>query len=88
MRRQIVSVAVAGYVAAALAAAVPKDPRAQAPADPRQQVLDLGKARVAAEIKHDAATLGRILDDKFLASFGAGKPYNKEEFVKLIMGNG
>ena len=51
----------------------------------KQQVLDLSKEWVAAEIKHDANTLRRILDDKFVASFGAEKPYDKEAFIKLIV---
>lgn len=38
-----------------------------------------------AEIKHDEATLVRILDDKFVLSFGAGKPYDKEAFIKGIL---
>ena len=54
-------------------------------ADPKQEVLDLGQQWVAAENKHDATTLGRILDDKFVASFGTGKPYAKEAFIKLIL---
>jgi len=65
-------------------AAVPKDSRTQ-PADEKQQVLDLSREWVAAEIKHDANTLRRILDDKFIASFGAEKPYDKEAFIKLIL---
>jgi ketosteroid isomerase-like protein len=51
----------------------------------RQQVLDLEQEWVAAEHKHDAATLRRILDDKFVASFGVEKPYDKEAFIKLIV---
>ena len=39
-------------------------------ADARQQVLDLGKTWAEAENKHDEATLRRILDDKFVVSFG------------------
>jgi hypothetical protein len=45
-------------------------------------VLDLGKEWAAAEDKHDASTLRRILDDKFVARFGAKKPYDKEAFIK------
>lgn len=55
------------------------------PADKKQQVLDLSKEWVAAEIKHDANTLRRILDSKFVASFDAEKPYNKEAFIKLVV---
>ena len=55
------------------------------PADARQQVLDVSKEWVAAEIKHDANTLRRILDDKFVASFGVKEPYDKETFIKHIV---
>jgi hypothetical protein len=48
-------------------------------------VLDLGKEWAAAEVKHDATTLQRILDDKFVASFDAKKPYDKEAFIKEIL---
>ena len=51
----------------------------------KQQVLDLGKEWAAAEVKHDASTLRRILDDKFVATFGAKKPYDKEAFIKQIV---
>lgn len=54
-------------------------------ADAKRQVLDLGKEWVAAEVKHDAATLRRILDDKFVASFGVKKPYDKEGIIKAIV---
>ena len=48
-------------------------------------MLDLGKEWAAAEDKHDASTLRRILDDKFVASFDAKKPYDKEAFIKQIV---
>lgn len=51
----------------------------------KQQVLDLGKEWAAAEDKRDTRTLRRILDDKFVASFGANKPYDKEAFIKQIV---
>jgi len=51
----------------------------------KQQVLGLELEWVAAEDKHDAVTLRRILDDKFLASFGAGKPYDKGAFIREII---
>jgi len=69
----------------------PKTPAANAPVSDgdlsaaKQQVLDLEQEWVAAEHKHDAATLRRILDDKFVASFGVEKPYDKEAFIKLIV---
>lgn len=54
-------------------------------ADARQQLLDLGKEWLAAEDKHDEATLRRILDDKFIATFGTKPPLNKEAFIKDIL---
>jgi len=66
-------------------AIAPKDYTTTLAADPKQEVLALGQQWVAAENQHDATTLGRILDDKFVASFGTGKPYDKEAFIKLIM---
>jgi hypothetical protein len=53
-------------------------------AEEKQQVLDLEQEWVNAELRHDATTLRRILDDKFVASFGAGKPYNKAGFIKAV----
>jgi len=63
----------------------PKNSKTLPPTDAKQQVLDLGEEWVAAEVKHDAATLRRILNDKFVASFGTEKPYDKEAFIKLIV---
>jgi ketosteroid isomerase-like protein len=62
-----------------------KNSKTLPPADAKQQVLDLENEWVAAEHNHDAATLRRILDDKFLASFGAEKPLDKEAFIKEIV---
>ena len=57
----------------------------RAPAgDARQQVLELEDKWVEAENKHDAATLERILDDKFLATFGARAPRDKATFIQHI----
>jgi hypothetical protein len=53
--------------------------------DPKQQVLKLETEWVTAEAAHHEPTLRRILDDKFLASFGSNKPYDKEAFIKLIL---
>lgn len=63
----------------------PNDSLTLPTADSKQQVLDLSREWVTAEIKHDADTLRRILDDKFAASFGVEKPYDKEAFIKLIV---
>ena len=61
----------------------PKDSPIQA--DARQQVLDLGKQWVIAENRHDATTLRRILDDKFIATFGTKRVHDKEAFIKEIL---
>ena len=71
-------------VAALPASTEPKNPEISS-ADAKQQVLGLENEWVTAEIKHDTATLRRILDDKFVASFGAAKPYDKEAFIKAII---
>lgn len=66
-------------------AKAPTTNTAPSDADAKQQILDLEQIWVAAEHNHDAATLRRILDDKFLASFNAGKPLDKEAFIKVIV---
>lgn len=72
-----------------LASFFPKTSAANATPDDdlsaKRQVLDLGKQWAAAEDKHDTSTLRRILDDKFVASFGAKKPYDKESFITQIV---
>jgi uncharacterized protein DUF4440 len=78
----ILFVTFACCTAALSAAKEPNNVKTQAPADAKQQVLDLGKEWVAAENKHHATTLRRILDDKFVASFGVKKPLDKEAFIK------
>jgi len=55
------------------------------PSAAKQQVQELEQEWVAAEHNHDAAALRRILDDKFVASFGAEKPYEKEAFIEEIV---
>jgi len=54
-------------------------------AEAERQVLDLDRAWADAETKHDVATLRRILDDRFVATFGAGKLYDKEGFIKAVI---
>jgi ketosteroid isomerase-like protein len=71
-------------ITAAVLAVEPGSAASSSSGDARQQVLDLGKEWVAAEVKHDAVTLARILDDKFLASFESKMPYTKAAFIKAI----
>ncbi|HEV2174768.1 MAG TPA: nuclear transport factor 2 family protein [Nitrospira sp.] len=70
---------------AALPASTEPKRSERSPADAKQQVLDLENEWVAAEIKHDTAALRRILDGKFVATFGAGRPHDKEGFIKGIV---
>ena len=39
---------------------------------------------VDAETRHDAVALQSILDDKFVATFGAAKPLDKDAFIKDV----
>jgi len=82
---KILCLTLACCMAAPSAATEPKNSKTLPPAGAKQQVLDLENEWVAAEHNHDAATLRRILDDKFLASFGAEKPLDKEAFIKEIV---
>jgi len=82
---KILSLMLVCCIAASSSATEPKNSNTLPPPEAKQQVLDLGKEWVAAEIKHDETTLRRILDDKFVASFGAKKPYGKEAFIKEIV---
>jgi prolyl oligopeptidase len=54
--------------------------------DARQQLLDLEKEWVAAENRNDVTVLRRILDDKFVLTYG-GKTYDKEAFLRVFTGD-
>jgi ketosteroid isomerase-like protein len=45
-------------------------------------LIKLERDWVDAETRHDAAALRSILDDRFIATFGGGKPLDKEAFIK------
>ena len=49
--------------------------------DSKQQIMELEKSWAEAEDKHDAATLTRVLDAKFVATFGVKEPYDKQKFI-------
>ena len=51
-----------------------------------QQLRKLERDWTAAEIARDASSLGRILDDRFVGTFGAAKPVGKEEFIRAVIG--
>ena len=65
-------------------AAEPRGTRAAPPPDARQELLALEKQWTEAEDKSDTETLRRILDDRFVATFGAARTYDKEAFIKLF----
>jgi hypothetical protein len=72
-------------MAASSGTADPKSSQVSPLADAKQQVLDLEQEWVIAEHNRDAAALRRILDEKFVVSFGTKKPYDKESFIKSIV---
>ena len=50
-----------------------------------EQVLrKLEREWIDAETRHDAVALRSILDDKFVATFGAAKPLDKDAFIKDV----
>ena len=49
-----------------------------------QQVSQMLRDWVTAENEHDAAALGRILDDQFISTNGAGKPTRKAAFIASL----
>ena len=87
LKQQIVALTLACCMAASSAATEPTSFQTVAPTDARQQLLDLEKEWTAAEEKRDAAVLRRILDERFVATFGAAKTYDKEAFIDLFAGD-
>jgi len=80
-----------GLVAACILAtsSLAGEPRASGTpaAEGERQVRMLQQEWVTAEINGDVGALRRILDDRFVATFDAGKPMNKEAFIKEITGD-
>ena len=66
-------------------AAQAQNSRNATPADARQQVMNATEEWIAAENKHDAVALDRILDDNFISTFAANKPRSKADFIKGIV---
>jgi hypothetical protein len=65
-----------------------KGPRVPDAAEAEKQVLSLSRQWVAAEDKVNIVTLRSILDARFIATFGSGKTYTKEAYIKAMVGNG
>ncbi len=88
MSRQHAGKLLCTLLAAALAASAvstkPANSPPPRPTDAKQRVLDLEQQWIAAENKHDAAVLERILDDRFLSTFGANQPRDKAAFIKAL----
>jgi ketosteroid isomerase-like protein len=83
MQRSFLSAVLAVSVLAWSATA--RAENAQGPAaDAKQQVSQLLRDWVTAENEHDVAALGRILDDQFISTNGAGKPTRKAAFIKSL----
>ena len=83
MRASILGVVLAGSLALWSAGAQAAESDASA-SDARQQASQLLRDWVDAENAHDAAALGRILNDQFISTYGAGKPTRKDAFIKSL----
>jgi STE24 endopeptidase len=55
-------------------------------ADAQQQLRRLELEWTAAEVNRDARALERILDERFVSTFGAGKPVGKAQFIREVVG--
>jgi hypothetical protein len=87
MKSQVVNWALACYLVALSITAQPTRSQTPLRTDARQQLLDLEKDWTNAEDKHDASVLQRVLDERFVATFGA-KTYDKKAFIELFAGDG
>jgi ketosteroid isomerase-like protein len=86
MKGQLSALMLVLSMAAASAATQPAGPQSARSTDARQELLALEEQWTVAEEKHDAAALGRILDDRFVATFGAARTYDKEAFIRVFSG--
>lgn len=86
LKRPIAALALGWCLAAGLPApaAEPRNPRTAPPSEARQELLNLETEWTVAEEKHDEEALRRILDDRFIATFGAARTYDKEAFIALF----
>ena len=51
-----------------------------------QALLKLERDWVDAEIRHDARVLQAILHERFISTFGDGKPLGKQAFIEAVTG--
>jgi ketosteroid isomerase-like protein len=82
MKHLLALLTLASCMTVAALAAESKPTSASPAADAKKQVLNLEKEWVAAELSHDANKLQRILDDKFVFSYGSEKPADKATYIK------
>jgi ketosteroid isomerase-like protein len=82
MKRYLALLTLTSCITAAALATESKPTSAPPAVDAKKQVLDLEKEWVAAELSHDANKLQRILDDKFVFSYGSEKPVDKATYIK------
>jgi hypothetical protein len=78
----------AAFIATSSLADESKGPRVPDAAEAEKQVLSLSRQWVAAEDKANILRLRSILDARFIATFGSGKTYTQEAYIKGVVGNG
>jgi hypothetical protein len=83
MRTRLFTIAVACTVAVLFGAANTRADDKAAVAD-EKALLKLEREWVDAEARHDVVALQLILDDRFVATFGAGKLLDKNAFLKDV----
>lgn len=87
LKRQVVAVTLVCCMAAGSAATQPTSSSTASGTDARQQLFDLEEEWTAAEDKRDAVVLRRILDERFVATLGAAKTYDRDAFIRLFAGD-
>jgi len=66
-------------------AAAPTAQEQAAAPSAEEQIRSLEQEWVDAEIHRDAVALRRILDEKFIATLGAGSPLDREAFIHAVV---
>jgi STE24 endopeptidase len=54
--------------------------------DAEQQLGKVELDWTTAEINRDSSALGRLLDERFVSTYGSEKPVGKEEFIRSVIG--
>lgn len=85
---RMIGLALGGLALVGAASIIPCVPMAaEHAAEPgaEQQLRALEQEWVNAEIRRDAVALRRILDEKFIATFGFGAPLERDAFIHAIV---